>query len=72
MALYARADLAASLLEEVQVAVVPGEAFGAPGCLRLCFAAVGPTLDKALAGLTAALRALAPDSARRLLTTARR
>jgi aspartate aminotransferase len=32
------AELAAGLLEEAQVAVVPGEAFGAPGCLRLSYA----------------------------------
>jgi aspartate/methionine/tyrosine aminotransferase len=31
-------ELAALLLDEVEVAVVPGEAFGAPGCLRLSYA----------------------------------
>ena len=31
-------DLAAALLEEIEVAVVPGEAFGAPGHVRLTFA----------------------------------
>jgi aspartate aminotransferase len=31
-------ELAALLLDEVQVAVVPGEAFGAPGYARLSFA----------------------------------
>jgi len=31
-------DLAAALLEEVEIAVVPGEAFGAPGHVRLSFA----------------------------------
>jgi aspartate/methionine/tyrosine aminotransferase len=31
-------DLAAFLLEEAHVAVVPGEAFGAPGYMRLSYA----------------------------------
>ena len=31
-------DLADLLLDEVGVAIVPGEAFGAPGCARLSFA----------------------------------
>ena len=54
------AQLAAWLLKEAQVAVVPGEAFEAPGRLRLCFAVDDPTLDAALARLTAALQALGP------------
>ena len=64
--------LAAWLLEEAQVAVVPGEAFDAPGRLRLCFAVDDPTLETALTRLTAALHALASDSARPLVTTGRR
>jgi aspartate/methionine/tyrosine aminotransferase len=32
------AELAEILLDEVEVAVVPGEAFGAPGCFRLSYA----------------------------------
>ena len=64
--------LAAWLLEQAQVAVVPGEAFDAPGRLRLCFAVDDPTLGTALTRLTAALRALASDSARPLVTTGRR
>ena len=32
------AELAALLLEEAEVAVVPGEAFGSPGHLRLSYA----------------------------------
>jgi aspartate aminotransferase len=31
-------ELAALILDEVEVAVVPGEAFGAPGCFRLSYA----------------------------------
>jgi aspartate/methionine/tyrosine aminotransferase len=31
-------DLAALILDEVKVAIVPGEAFGAPGYARLSFA----------------------------------
>lgn len=51
-------DLAAWLLDEAQVAVVPGEAFDAPGRLRICFAVDDPALDKALARLTTTLRTL--------------
>jgi aspartate/methionine/tyrosine aminotransferase len=32
------AELAELILEEIEVAVVPGEAFGAPGCFRLSYA----------------------------------
>ena len=32
------ADLAEYILEQVEVAVVPGEAFGTPGYLRLSYA----------------------------------
>ena len=32
------AELAALILDEVEVAVVPGEAFGTPGYLRLSYA----------------------------------
>jgi aspartate aminotransferase len=38
----------AALLESARVAVVPGSAFGAPGHLRLSFAASLPTLSSAL------------------------
>ena len=31
-------DLASALLEEIEIAVVPGEAFGAPDHVRLSFA----------------------------------
>lgn len=40
--------LAELLLEQAGVAVVPGSAFGAPGCLRLSFAASMPVLELAL------------------------
>ena len=50
-------ELAAVLLEEARVAVVPGEAFGAPGRARLSFALA----DEALAdGVTRLQRVLAP------------
>jgi aspartate aminotransferase len=50
-------ELAAVLLEEARVAVVPGEAFGAPGHARLSFAVA----DGALAdGVTRLQRVLAP------------
>jgi aspartate aminotransferase len=52
------AELAAWLLDNAGVAVVPGEAFDAPGRLRLCFAVDDAALDKALTRLTAALSRL--------------
>jgi aspartate/methionine/tyrosine aminotransferase len=35
---HTSAELAELILDEVEVAVVPGEAFGAPGCFRLSYA----------------------------------
>ncbi|MFC4063514.1 pyridoxal phosphate-dependent aminotransferase [Actinoplanes subglobosus] len=52
------AELAAWLLDNAGVAVVPGEAFDAPGRLRLCFAIDDTALDKALDRLTDALNRL--------------
>ncbi|NIL77877.1 aminotransferase class I/II-fold pyridoxal phosphate-dependent enzyme [Rhodococcus sp. B10] len=52
------AELASWLLEEVGVAVVPGEAFGAPGRLRMCFAVGDVALTAALGRLTTALTAV--------------
>jgi aspartate/methionine/tyrosine aminotransferase len=43
------ADLAAALLETAGIAVVPGEAFGAPGYLRLSFALADEDLVRGLA-----------------------
>ena len=40
-------DLALALLEKAHVATVPGGAFGAPGCLRLSYAASMEDLEKA-------------------------
>jgi aspartate aminotransferase len=40
-------ELAGWLLDHAGVAVVPGEAFDAPGHLRLCFAVSPDTLDTA-------------------------
>jgi aspartate/methionine/tyrosine aminotransferase len=39
-------DLAAVLLDEAKVAVVPGEAFGAPGYARLSFAASDEAIEE--------------------------
>jgi aspartate aminotransferase len=47
------------LLEEHGVAVVPGTAFGAPGSIRLSFAASETDIQKALDRLSSALRSLA-------------
>lgn len=49
-------ELAAALLDEIEVAVVPGEAFGAPGHLRLSYALSD---DDLVEGLTRMQRLLA-------------
>ncbi|MGW0865107.1 aminotransferase class I/II-fold pyridoxal phosphate-dependent enzyme [Streptomyces sp. NPDC002611] len=49
------AELAAWLLDTAHVAVVPGEAFDAPGRIRLCFAVDDDTLITAIDRLKAAL-----------------
>jgi aspartate aminotransferase len=41
-------DFAAKLLEEEKVAVVPGEAFGAPGYMRLSYATSDEVIEKGL------------------------
>jgi aspartate aminotransferase len=46
------------LLEENGVATVPGAAFGAPGCIRLSFAASEADLEKGLSRLQAAFQQL--------------
>jgi aspartate/methionine/tyrosine aminotransferase len=43
------------LLDEVRVAVVPGEAFGAPGYLRFSYALADQDLEEGLARLQAFL-----------------
>ncbi|MAY10137.1 MAG: aspartate aminotransferase, partial [Alcanivorax sp.] len=48
-------DLAAKLLETAEVALVPGSAFGAPGCLRLSFATGMDTLKEAIRRIEQAL-----------------
>lgn len=53
------AELANRLLEIAHVAVVPGEAFDAPGHLRLCFAVDDDTLDTAITRLMTALSSAA-------------
>lgn len=47
--------LCENILENQSVALIPGEAFGAPGFLRLSYAAARPDLEKGIAGLLAAL-----------------
>lgn len=54
------ASLARYLLEDAHVAVVPGEAFGAPGHLRLSYATHDHTLQRAVSRLRQALLALEP------------
>jgi aspartate/methionine/tyrosine aminotransferase len=49
------AELAALILDEVEVAVVPGEAFGTPGYLRLSYALGDADLEEGVARLAALL-----------------
>jgi aspartate/methionine/tyrosine aminotransferase len=44
-------DLAALLLDEINIAIVPGEAFGAPGYARLSFALADQDLEEGLTRL---------------------
>ncbi len=50
--------MAAYLLDEARVAVVPGSPFGAPGYVRLSYASSEETIREGLARMTAALAAL--------------
>ncbi len=54
-AVHTSTELAAYLLEEAQVAVVPGEAFGADRYLRLSFAASLPRIEEGLSRIGEAL-----------------
>lgn len=47
---------AGRLLDEALVALVPGSAFGTPGCMRLSFATSDAVLDKAVERIGAVLR----------------
>ncbi|MEA2023989.1 MAG: pyridoxal phosphate-dependent aminotransferase [Actinomycetota bacterium] len=44
-------DLAALLLDEIKIAIIPGEAFGAPGYARLSFALADEDLEEGLSRL---------------------
>ena len=44
------------LVQEANVALVPGDAFGAPGCIRISYAASLETLGEALDRMAAALK----------------
>ncbi len=48
-------ELAEYLLEEAGVAIVPGSAFGAPGCIRISFATSMELLEESLARIAKAL-----------------
>lgn len=50
-------ELAGLLLDQASVAVVPGSAFGAPGCLRLSYATSMEILEQALKQIRQALTA---------------
>jgi aspartate aminotransferase len=49
-------ELAEFLLKEVDIAVVPGSAFGSPGYIRISFACAQETLEEAIARMQRALR----------------
>lgn len=51
-------DLCLYLLNQAHVSVVPGEAFGAPQCIRISFAAADDILEKAIERIRLALEAL--------------
>jgi aspartate/methionine/tyrosine aminotransferase len=44
-------ELAGLLLDQIKIAVVPGEAFGAPGCLRFSFALADADIEEGLGRL---------------------
>ncbi len=52
-------DLCLYLLSEAQVALVPGDAFGSPNCIRLSYASSMEDLKKAISRITAAINKLA-------------
>ena len=54
------ADLAAVILDEVEVAVVPGEAFGTPGYLRLSYALGDADLTEGISRIQKLLNRLSP------------
>jgi len=51
-------DVAMYLLEEAHVACVGGDAFGAPGCIRLSYATSDENIEKAVARIKVALEKL--------------
>ena len=51
-------DLCLYLLSEAQVALVPGDAFGSPNCIRLSYASSMEDLEKAISRITAAINKL--------------
>ncbi|ATW52282.1 aminotransferase class I/II-fold pyridoxal phosphate-dependent enzyme [Streptomyces peucetius] len=65
------ADLATWLLDTAHLAVVPGEAFNAPGRIRVCFAVDDDTLITAIERLRTALGPAAHESAVRQMEEAR-
>lgn len=52
------ADLCAYLLDEAQIALVPGSAFGSPNCLRISYATSLDQLEKAMNQMQSALAKL--------------
>ena len=53
-------ELAAVLLDQVKVAVVPGEAFGGPGHFRLSYALSDADLEEGLSRITRLVESSAP------------
>ncbi|MFI6377264.1 aminotransferase class I/II-fold pyridoxal phosphate-dependent enzyme [Streptomyces sp. NPDC050546] len=65
------ADLAAWLLDTVHLAVVPGEAFNAPGHIRVCFAVDDDTLITAIERLRTAFGSTVHETAAQQLEEVR-
>ena len=57
-ALKTATDLAEYLLEEARIAVVAGDAFGAPGHLRISYAASLPVIEQGMDRMAAAIKKL--------------
>ena len=58
IAINSSMDLCLYLLESGHIAAVPGEAFGAPDCIRISFANSDENLEKAMQRLKDALAKL--------------
>jgi len=56
--LQTASDLADYFLEEARIAVVSGDAFGAPGHLRISYATSMPSIEKGMGQMAEAIKKL--------------